>query len=388
MLVFDEPDFELTWPRQLFIDEAKALAAAHDGGPEHAARVEWLLEEAFFSSTPAGEYRAAPRHKPRTTSNFGDPWATSFDDPSPPAEKPALTQAEFLDALIERASTLREASEPRPYWSARKRNGSAAPRQALTIDEAKRRFVRTIGEFSHTGYLDQTFGRECVDERDYAEVNGSVLLQELLGTPDLWPLQPESWNDDTFYDLIEAFHDRVARPRKRWWHDYSSCGWHYENFAIAPARALYRWRMNKILAASDIPLQLAEQGEDAGRLVHLVADDRAVLVDRALQSPEPAIREQIQHAIALFRGRNATAQDKRSAIVALAHVLERRRGLLKDNLLRSDEGALFRIANEFAIRHENEKQRSDYDLVFLDWVFWWYLATIELTDRLLQQNRS
>ena len=72
----------------------------------------------------------------------------------------------------------------------------------------------------------------------------------------------------------------------------------------------------------------------------------------------------------------------------LAHVLERRRSLLKDKLLRSDEGALFRIANEFAIRHENEKQRSDYDPVFLDWVFWWYLATIELTDRLLQQNRS
>jgi hypothetical protein len=146
--------------------------------------------------------------------------------------------------------------------------------------------------------------------------------------------------------------------------------------------------MNKILAASDIPLKLADQGEDTGRLVHLVEDDRAVLVDRALQSAEPAVREQVQHAIALFRSRNATAQDKRSAVVALAHVLERRHSLLKAELLRSDEGALFRIANEFAIRHENEKQRSDYDLVFLDWVFWWYLATIELTDRLLQRNRS
>jgi hypothetical protein len=26
--------------------------------------------------------------------------------------------------------------------------------------------------------------------------------------------------------------------------------------------------------------------------------------------------------------------------------------------------------------------------VFLDWIFWWYLATIELTDRLLYRQRT
>lgn len=33
-------------------------------------------------------------------------------------------------------------------------------------------------------------------------------------------------------------------------------------------------------------------------------------------------------------------------------------------------------------------QRSAYDPVFLDWIFWWYLATIELTDRLLYRQRT
>lgn len=120
--------------------------------------------------------------------------------------------------------------------------------------------------------------------------------------------------------------------------------------------------------------------------MHLVLDDRAVLVDRVLRSPEPTVRDQVQHAVALFRGRNATAHDKRSAVVALALVLERRRSLLKAKLLRPDEGALFRIANEFAIRHENERQRSNYDPIFLDWVFWWYLASVELTDRMLYRS--
>ncbi|MFC0100180.1 hypothetical protein ACFFKH_21990, partial [Micromonospora marina] len=122
------------------------------------------------------------------------------------------------------------------------------------------------------------------------------------------------------------------------------------------------------------------------RLVHMVHDDRRVLVEQALRSPDPKAADQVRHAIALFRGRTATDQDKRSAIVTLAHVLERRRTLLKAELLRRDEGALFHIANEFAIRHENEQQKADYDPAFLDWIFWWYLATVELTDRLLTRG--
>jgi hypothetical protein len=43
--------------------------------------------------------------------------------------------------------------------------------------------------------------------------------------------------------------------------------------------------------------------------------------------------------------------DRRSAAITLAGVLEERRALLKAELLRDDEGALFQIANRFAIRH-------------------------------------
>jgi hypothetical protein len=67
-------------------------------------------------------------------------------------------------------------------------------------------------------------------------------------------------------------------------------------------------------------------------------------------------------------------------------VLEERRALLKGVLYSGDEGALFEIANKFAIRHEGERQKSEYDPVFLDWIFWWYLATIELTDRVIARG--
>ncbi len=59
---------------------------------------------------------------------------------------------------------------------------------------------------------------------------------------------------------------------------------------------------------------------------------------------------------------------------------------MKEELLKQDEGALFNIANNFQIRHLNEAQKRDYDPVFLDWVFWLNLATVELTDRLLARQ--
>jgi hypothetical protein len=83
-----------------------------------------------------------------------------------------------------------------------------------------------------------------------------------------------------------------------------------------------------------------------------------------------------------------TRQALGSAILALTQVLEKRRRLLKASLFRDDEVALFVIANKFDLRHLDEKQHTDYDPAFLDWVFWWYLATVELTDRLLARRRG
>ena len=71
-----------------------------------------------------------------------------------------------------------------------------------------------------------------------------------------------------------------------------------------------------------------------------------------------------------------------SLVVPQANTAEESGKLLKDTLFTDDEGALFVIANKFDLRHRNDKQHTNYDPAFRDWVFWWYLATIELTDRI------
>ena len=109
-------------------------------------------------------------------------------------------------------------------------------------------------------------------------------------------------------------------------------------------------------------------------------------MQRTLATPSPADRGAVEHAVALFRARAAGREDKRSAVMALARILEDRRALLKVELLNKDEGALFTIANGFDVRHRRADQRGDYAEAYLDWIFWWYLATLELTDRLLHRQ--
>lgn len=252
--------------------------------------------------------------------------------------------------------------------------------------DAQRRFAVLIGELHGRGYFGRALPVPCVDS--YGEVNPADVLAARLGIPDLWPLRPDDWDEDTFFGLIEVFHDIAVRPRERTLHSYDNCGWHYSTFGTDTGRALYRWKINRLLESVGIELRLAEDGEDIGRLVHLLDDARTDLVERTLASPDLGVAGRVAHAIALFRGRAATEHDKRSAVVALALVLEERRQFLKTALFGDDEGALFHIANKFAIRHQDTKQHTDYDPMFLDWIFWSYLSTIELSDRLLARQTA
>lgn len=101
-----------------------------------------------------------------------------------------------------------------------------------------------------------------------------------------------------------------------------------------------------------------------------VNDVRTDLIRHALAKPEPDIAGRVQHAIVLFRGRAATTHDKRSPGTDLCRDSRRTPRADGKQIGSKDEGALFRIANEFAIRHQRRGQQADYDPMFLDWIFW------------------
>lgn len=382
------PDYTLRWPRELFAQEARAILAAQPVLIKGAwtAQVEWLLIDAFPSSTPVTDFRGSTTKSTWTDQNAGR------------AAKvlPYLHQpGPFLQALIDATPRLPEQATPRPYYAARHGQQPAEPAAAGHPDTAavRRDWLIAIASLRRNGYLAHVAPDICassnVDDQRQPDDVLDDLIADRLGSRGLWTDRATAdWDETTFYSLIEVLHDLVERPRSRDYDSWHDCGWHYSDFAFYPAQVLYRWTVNRILTRHGIDLALAKSGEDVGRLVHQPSDGRTGLVEAALDTADPAIRSTVEHAVALFRRRGATREDKRSACVALAGLLEERRTLLKKLLVKKDEGALFQIANEFAVRHRAAKQYADYDEAYLDWLYWWYLATFELTDKLLTRPGS
>ena len=97
----------------------------------------------------------------------------------------------------------------------------------------------------------------------------------------------------------------------------------------------------------------------------------------------------VNAAILKFRRYGSSLDDRRDAVRSLVDVLEYLRPRLQKVLIRKDDAALFQIANEFGIRHHNEKQKNDYDqAIWLNWMFYLYLATIHVVTRLVAKTQN
>jgi len=97
----------------------------------------------------------------------------------------------------------------------------------------------------------------------------------------------------------------------------------------------------------------------------------------------------VEAAILKFRRYRSSIDDRKEAVRSLADVLEFLRPQLKEVLSSKDEGDLFNIANNFAIRHHNPSQKAQYDQsIWLSWIFYFYLATIHAGIRLIKRKEE
>lgn len=371
---FEAENYVLRWPRENFRRRLTELVNARQDLPLWTEQVEYLLSDAFEGGDALDRFRKA---RAGVVNNVWD-----LATPSP--QKPISPERQHLVDLLRAVDDLPDEIKRPPYRSQRGREHRGA--NAISMPASIARFVSLVRDLDERGYFERSFGKDCVD--DPRAIDPSVVIEEEIGKPDLWPVSVDRLADDeeTFLDMIEVLGEFVAVPQSRRMHPYGDCGWHHDDFHILTGREIYYWMVNRLLGRTSLGLRLATAGEDRGRLIEFHGEARTDLLTASVKAAAAAVRSPLEHAISLFRRRNATEEEKRSACTTLAGILESRRSFLKDVLLRKDEGALFQLANEFDVRHRNESQKGDYDPAFLDWIFWWYLATIELTDRLVARQ--
>jgi hypothetical protein len=124
-----------------------------------------------------------------------------------------------------------------------------------------------------------------------------------------------------------------------------------------------------------------------GQIEHTADEGLNQLIDAVLPTKDPDIAKRVSGAVALYRNRGRAEEDLRLAVRELFDVLEKLRPALKQEMFSKDEGDLFNIANNFTIRHLNQKQKGNYDsAIWHQWMFYVNLSTIHVITRLMNRK--
>jgi len=272
----------------------------------------------------------------------------------------------------------------RPYYSAR--TGTDAN---LSLESLKVLVYATFCDFSELGYFDEyLLGTRCVD----GDVPGRLrsverALLQAIRRPLPWPL-PENlsaFTEEDLFDIIEFLHDHTSKPTEGQYHTYGDCGQHWVEFDAAAGRGDWRHRLNSLLRDYRTGFELSAAGE----VFHAQPKGMENLGEQPLPSLDAAVAARIDASLLKFRRRGSTLDDRRGAVRDLVDVLEFVRPKLHLVLSHQDESDLFNLANNFGIRHFNDRQKVGYEAeIWTTWMFYFYLATLHVALRLVKRAEA
>ena len=248
-------------------------------------------------------------------------------------------------------------------------------------------FVRVFVQLRKDGYFDEAFGFVCVDA---GEVDGKIKDAELemllaIRKEGLWPVQDKApfYKEDDFFDVVEFLYQHVSKPIDGTMHSYAQCGMHWETFNQTLGRVEFRTKVNAVLAHYEHRYELSPEGD----ILHKPEAGFEPIFDADLPTSDKNVLSRISAATLRYRRYGSTIDDRRQAVRDLADVLEYLRPKVKALLTSADEKDLFNIANNFGVRHHNDKQRTAYDTsIWLSWMFYFYLATIHVVLRKIEHD--
>jgi len=269
------------------------------------------------------------------------------------------------------------------------RTGKNPNLKGLPLKDVVELFQRVYQQLEDDGYFSEAFGFWCVDADHVSGKVRAVELEMLLKIrkKHLWPVSEfcKSYSEDDLFDVIEFLYQHVSKPIEGTMHNYNGCGMHWEAFNKKEGQIVFVERINELLSHYCNPFELSKDGgvlskPDAGFENIFEAD---------VPSNDENVRKRIESAVLRYRRHGSTLDDRRQAVRDLADVLEYLRPKVKELLTKPDENDLFNIANNFGIRHHNDKQRTAYDMaLWLSWMFYFYLATLHVVLRKIDSDQK
>lgn len=266
------------------------------------------------------------------------------------------------------------------YYS--QRAGLSPHPNGLPLKDVVQLFVRVYDQLREEGYFDEAFGYTCVDSGFIAGKLRDIELEILLAVRkrELWPINKRAadYSEDDFFDLIEFLFQHVSKPVDGNYHSWNDCGMHWETFSRSEGHAVFCERVNVVLGHYERAFELSPDGEVLQRPE--LGFERIFAAD--LPSKDANVISRVNAATLRFRRHGSTLDDRRQAVRDLADVLEYLRPTVQSLLTSNDEKDLFNLANNFGIRHHNDKQKTNYDAaLWLTWMFYFYLATVHVLLR-------
>lgn len=264
------------------------------------------------------------------------------------------------------------------------RNGYGLPELRVMVRDL-------YADLRERDHLTEWFGYECIDAGNVPGTGGNDPGRDLvldIGRTDVWPVTPveAEWSEDAIFDFLQFIGTKVSTPITDGarYHDYANCGWHFDKFKPEPARSDYVQRVNKMLSRYRDGWEMKADFE--------IVERAPVGLDKLIKGELPKsvdsqLRAHVQAAVDKYRRRSATISDRRDAVRDLGDVLEAMREEAKQHL-RDDEKDLFNILNNFGIRHNNAKQKTDYDGIWLAGVFYHSLDLIYVLTHILDRKKN
>jgi hypothetical protein len=272
----------------------------------------------------------------------------------------------------------------RPYYSIRTgKNPTGGKFDLRMLCELLAALYKKFDDWS---YFDEAFGYHMAEGKVDGTLGsdmGAYVLKQLRKS-DLWPIRiyHKYYKEDDAFDIIELLYDCISRPENVS-EDYGP-----GSFDKEAGRKEFREEVNELLRDYSQGYELSEEGE-----IYALPETG---LETLLSAPVPAydaenVENRIDAAVKKFRNRHSTPDERRDSVRDLADVLEFLREKVKelDVITKKDEGDLFNIANNFAVRHHNDVQKSDYDKsIWHSWMFYFYLATIHAALRLINKKEE